>query len=128
MTSKTFIYAHKRKKWRDFVETLDQKTAVTKLWRTIKRIYGRAKCEAENEVITFNGSCFSSSKQLATRFNTPKLGRYTSSDKTQLVTRETERKSLEVGDGTDIHLKHLGRRAIEYITTLFNLSVETCQI
>ena len=37
------IYAHKRQKWRDFVETLDQKTDVTKLWRTIKGIDGRAK-------------------------------------------------------------------------------------
>ena len=26
------------------------------------------------------------------------------------------------------HLKHLGPRSIEYITTLFNLSVTTCQI
>ena len=47
------IYAHKRQKWRDFVETLDQKTDVTKLWRTIKGIDGRAKREAENEAITF---------------------------------------------------------------------------
>ena len=30
------IYAHKRQKWRDFVETLDQKTDVTKLWITIR--------------------------------------------------------------------------------------------
>ena len=52
-----------------FVETLDQKTDVTKLSRTIKGIDGRAKREAENEVITFNGSAFSSSKQLAARFN-----------------------------------------------------------
>ena len=73
------IYAHKRQKWRDFVETLDQKTDVTKLWRTIKGIDGRAKREAENEAITFNGISFSSSKQLATKFiqqfNTSKLGR-----------------------------------------------------
>ena len=27
-----------------------------------------------------------------------------------------------------IHLKHLGPRAIEYITTLFNLSATTCRI
>ena len=46
------IYALKRQKWRDFVETLDQQTDVTKLWRTIKGIDGRAKCEAENEAIT----------------------------------------------------------------------------
>ena len=42
------ICVHKRQKWRDFVETMDQKTDVTKLWRTIKGIDGRAKREAEN--------------------------------------------------------------------------------
>ena len=72
------IYVHKRQKWRDFVETLDQKTYVTKLWRTIKGIDGREKREAENEAITFKGISFSSSKQLATKFNqqfnTSKLG------------------------------------------------------
>ena len=150
------IYAHKRQKWRDFVETLDQKTDVTKLWRTIKGIDGRAKREAENEAITFNGISFSSSKQLATKFNqqfnTSKLGRHTSSGETRLVTRETKRKSLEMAQTftTDLvrraikscrnskafgpdklsifHLKNLGPRAIEYITALFNLSVTTCQI
>ena len=53
------------KKLRDFVETMDQKTDMTKLWRTIKGIGGRAKREAENEAITCNGISFSSSKQLA---------------------------------------------------------------
>ena len=94
------IYAHKTQKWRYFVETLDQKTDVTKLWRTIKGIDGRAKRKAENEAITFNGISFSSSKQLATKFNqqfnTSKLGRHTSSSETRLVTRETKRKSLEM--------------------------------
>ena len=150
------IYAHKRQKWRDFVETLYQKTDVTKLWRTIKGIDGRAKREAENEAITFNGISFSSSKQLAARFNqqlnTSKLGRHTSSSETRLVTRETKSISLEMSHTftTDLvrrtikscrnskafgpdkltlfHLKHLGPRAIEYIIALFNLSVTTCQI
>ena len=150
------IYAHKRQKWRDFVETLDQKTDVTKLWRTIQGIDSRAKGEAENVAITFNGISFSSSKQLATKFNqqfnTSKLGRHISSSETRLVTRETKRKSLEMAQtftthlvrraikscrnskayGPDklsiFHLKNLGPRAIEYITALFNLSVTTCQI
>ena len=43
------IYAHKRQKWRDFVETLDPKTYVTKLWRTIKGIDRRAKREVETK-------------------------------------------------------------------------------
>ena len=86
------ICVHKRQKWRDFVETMDQKTDLTKLWRTIKGIDGREKREAENEAITFNGISFSSSKQLAPKFNqqfnTSKLGRHTSSRETRVVTRK----------------------------------------
>ena len=67
-------------------------------------IDGRAKRESENVAITFNGSSFSSSKQLAARFNqqlnTSKLGRHISSRETRLVTRETKE---ILGDGTDIH-------------------------
>ena len=157
MTSRVASTHTKGKNWRYFVETLDQKTDVTKLWRTIKRIDGRAKCEAENAAITFNGSSFSLSKQLSVmfnqQFNTPKLGRHTSSGETRLVTRETKRKSLEMAQtftthlvrraikscrnskafGQDklsiFHLKNLGPRAIDYITALFNLSATTfCQI
>ena len=65
-----------------------------------KRHTGRATRENENEEITFNGSSFSSSKQLAARFNqqfnTSKLGRNTYSGETRLVTRETKKKSLEM--------------------------------
>ena len=135
----------------------------TKLWRIIKGIDGRVKREAENEAITFNGSSFSPSKQIAARFkqqfNTSKLGRHTSSSETRLITsetrlitRETKKKSLEMAQTftTDLvrraiksyrdskpfgpdelsifHLKHLGPRAIEYITALFKLSVTTCHI
>ena len=81
----------------DFVETMDQNTD---LWRTIQEIDGRAKREAENEAITFNGISLSSSKQLATKFNqqfnTSKLGRHTSSRETRVVTRKTKRKPLEM--------------------------------
>ena len=147
------IYADKKQKLIYFVETLDQNTDVTILWRTIKGIDGREKREAENEAITFNGSSFSSSKQLATKFNqqfnTLKMGRHTFSGETRLVTRQIKRKSFEMAHtftvdlvmreikscgnskvfGPDkrsiFHLKHLGPRAIEYLTALFNLSVTT---
>ena len=85
----------------------DQKTDVTKLWRTIKGIDGRSYCEAEKEAITFNGISFSSSKQIAARFsqqfNTSKLGRHTSSSESRLVTRETKRKSLEMAHTFTMH-------------------------
>ena len=65
MTSRTASTHTKGEKWRKFVETLDQNTDVTKLWRTIKGTDGKAKREAENESITFNISSYSSSKQIS---------------------------------------------------------------
>ena len=119
----------------------------------LKELMAEQKREAENEAITFNGRSFSSSKQLAARFNqqfnTSNLGRHISSNETRLVTRETKRKSLEMAQTftTDLvrraikscrdsnafgpekrwifDLKHLGPRAI---TAIFKLSVTTCQI
>ena len=50
--------------------------------------------------LSFNGISFSSSKQLAVKFNkqfsTSKLGRHSSSRETRLVTRETKRKPMEM--------------------------------
>ena len=96
------ICEHKWGKWRDFVENMDHKTALTKLWRTIKGIDGRTKCTVENKAITFNGISFSSSKQLAAKFskqfNTSKLGRHSSSRETRLVTRETKKKPMEMAE------------------------------
>ena len=46
---------HKRRQWREFVESIDHRTDSTKLWRTIKGIDGKSKQTAENEGITFTG-------------------------------------------------------------------------
>ena len=95
----------------------------------------------------FNGNSFSSTKQIAARFNqqfnTSKLGIHTSSRE---ISNKGDKEEI-LGDGTDIHhgsseesnqelsnklsifhLRHLGPRDIEYIAALFNLSVTTCQI
>ena len=145
---------HKRQKWRQFVETLDHKTDPTKLWRTIKAIYGRSTPKTENEAITFEGSQVTSPKQIANYFNrqftTSKLGRHTSSRDTRLVSREIKRKSLtsavtftpdQVTKGISscsntfgldklsiFHQKHLGSRGIKYLTALFSDSVTSCRI
>ena len=74
------------------METLDHKTDPSKLWRTIKAIYGKSTPNAENEAIIFDGSQVSSTKQIAKYFNrqftTSKLGRHTSSRETRLVSRD----------------------------------------
>ena len=120
---------------RDFVEPMDQKTDVTKLWRTIKGIDGRAKREAENEAITFNGISFSSSKQLATKFNQQFNAGQTYFFKRDQGSDEGNQEET-IGDGANIHhgpsdskafgpdklsifhLKHLGPRVIEYMLLL----------
>ena len=128
MTSRTATTQTKGKNL-DFVETLDQKTDITKLWRTIKGIDGRGKRETENGAITLNGSSFSLSKQVAAmfnqQFNTSKLGRHTSSSETRLVTRETKRKTLEMAQ---IFTTDLVRRAIKtFAGTFWGQQKETLQ-
>ena len=89
---------HRRKTWRQFVETLDHRTDPSTLWRTIKAIYGKSTPKAENEAISFDDSQVSSTKQIANSFNrqftTSKLGRHTSSRETRIVSREIKLKLL----------------------------------
>ena len=44
---------HKRRQWREFVESIDHRTDSTKLWRTIEGIDGKSKQTEVNEGITF---------------------------------------------------------------------------
>ena len=44
---------HKRRQWREFVESIDYRTDSTHLWRTIKGIGGKSKQTAENKGLTF---------------------------------------------------------------------------
>ena len=60
---------HKRRQWREFVESIDHRTDSTKLWRTIKGIDGKSKQTAENEGITFTGRSHTSPKMIANSFN-----------------------------------------------------------
>ena len=147
---------HKQQKWRQFVETLDHKSDSTKLWRTIKAIDGRSPPRSENEAISFNDIQVSSPKQIANRFNkqftTSKLGAHTSSPETRLVGREVRRRSAETAVtftpdlvasairscsnskayGPDklciFHLRHLGPRALAYLTALYNDSITSSRI
>ena len=95
---------HKRDKWRTFVETLDHKSASSKLWRTIKTLDGKSTKTAENEAITFNGSQVSSPKQIANRFNEC---HHFKARQTQLFPRDpvsVKRSTTEPqGDNSDIY-------------------------
>ena len=90
---------HKRRQWREFVESTDHRTDSTKLWRTIKGIDGKFKQTADNEGITFTGRSHTSPKLIANSYNgqftTSKLGRHSSSRRTRHVSKDVKRMSLE---------------------------------
>ena len=90
---------HKRKQWREFVESIDHRTDSTKLWRTIKGIDGKSKHTAENEGITFTGRPHTSPKMIVNgfnrRFTTSKLDKHPSSRRTRQVSNDVKRMSLE---------------------------------
>ena len=74
---------HKRRQWREFVESIDHMTDSTKLWRTIKGIDGKSKQTEDNEGITFTTNSFT----------TLKLGKHSS--RTLQVSKDVKRMSLE---------------------------------
>ena len=82
---------HKRRQWREFVESIDHRTDSTKLWRMIKEIDGKSKQTAENESITFTGRSHTSPKLIAYCFNRQftisKLGKHSSSRRTRQVSK-----------------------------------------
>ena len=82
---------HKRRQWREFVESIDHRTDSTKLWRTINGIDDKSKHTAENEGITFTGRPHTPPKMIANSFNrqftTSKLGKHSSSRRTRQVRR-----------------------------------------
>ena len=147
---------HKRRQWREFVESIDHRTDSTKLWRTIKGIDGKSKQTAENEGITFTGRSHTSPKMIANSFNrqftTSKLGKHSSSRRTRQVSKDVKRMSLEEAvsftsdqvtsainscrnsraygpDSLSIfHLKNLGPLAIEHLTALYNDSLKSCRL
>ena len=147
---------HKRRQWREFVESIDHRTDITKLWRTIKGIDGKSKQRAENEDITFTGGSHTSPKLIANSFNrhftTSKLGKHSSSRRTRHVSKDVKRMSLDQAEsftsdqvtcaikscrssrayGPDtlsiFHLKNLGPLATGHLTAHYNDSLKSCRL
>ena len=144
-------YDHKRRQWREFVESINHRIGSTKVWRTIKGINGKSKQTAENEGITFTGILHTSPKMIVNSFNcqftTSKLGKHSSSRRTRQVSNDVKRMSLEEAEsftsaikscrssrayGPDslsiFHLKNLGPLATEHLTALYNDSLKLCRL
>ena len=140
---------HKRRQWREFVEIIEHRNAITKLWRTIKGMYGKYKQTAENEGITFTWWPHTSPKLIANNFNRQftdsKLDKNSSSRRTRQVSLEKAesftndqvtsaikicRNSSVYGhDSLSIfHLKNLWPLITEHPTSLYNNSLKSCRL
>ena len=147
---------HKRRQWRECIESIDHRTDSTKLWSTIKGTDGKSKQTGENEGITFTGRSHTSPKLIANSFNrqftTSKLGKHSSSKRTRHASNDVKRMSLEqaelftsdqvtsaikscrssrayVPDTLSIfHLKNLGPLATEHLTAFYNGSLKSCRL
>ena len=140
---------HERRQWREFVESIDHRTDITKF----KGIDGKSKQTAENEGITFTGRPHTSHKMIANRFNlqftTSKLGKHSSSRRTRQVSNDVKRMSLEEAESftsdqitseikryrssrayslSIFHLNNLGPLVTKHLTALYIDSLKYCRI
>ncbi len=149
----SIIAEYKRSKWHSFLDTFNHKLDPSKLWRTIKSLENKTT-PSPNSAITCNGHQLTEPKQLANHFNKQftSIRPHASDKETRNLTRKTKKLLLadplqftpaEVASAikrannskafgpdnlTIFHLKHLGQAGLNYLTSLFNLSIASCKI
>ena len=140
------IQNHKRHLWREHINKVwDYKQNSSMLYETIKRLQNKRSIAEPNRTISFNNIVKVTDKEIANAFtkqytdsspkqtdrNNRKINwhfqqlestpvRITRRDTIQALQKTSNKKSLGPDKIAPIHLKHLGPRATEAITTLFN--------
>ena len=146
------ILTHRSELWQKKINAeWDHKKNTHILWNTISALSGKKQANSPNRTLTFNNKQLTTPKSIATAFNhqfTHATTYSTSSSNrkiskqiknlapppTDLLTTTQVNKAIETSvtnkstgpDGINIqHLKHLGPKAIQYLTALLNLSLHT---
>ena len=145
-----------RDKWRTFIDSLDRRSNPKRFWNVLKGLSGSKKHVPPNQPIRFNGKFYTKPTSISNRFNFQytNLKTHKSSKKSRTVKRNLKsshpldpnfkpftpvdvaaaikraKNSTAVGpDGISIlHLKHMGPLALDYFTSLFNISVSSADI
>ena len=138
----------KENKWREFLRTCDYRTGARKFWKVVRSLNG-SKSVAGRHPITFGSKPIHSPRDITSSFNKQFTNaRPHASDKLVRITRRKiaklplsdspiftpENTKQAIADskpsralGPDglcnIHLKHLGPLATQYLTYLFNISL-----
>ena len=146
------IQTHKTNYWKTKLsQQWDHKTNSKTLWNTINSLAGKRTQPQSNRTITFHNKIKTTATEIATSFNKqftrasphqtnsnnrktdrsitqlPK-GQHTPITNTQVITaikNSKPSKSSGPDDINTLHLKHLGPNAINFLTTIYNLAIET---
>ena len=137
------------------LEEADPLSYSTKFSNLVRRLSGKRVYRPPNQPITFNGKAYTKRTAIAKRFNKQfsSVGDHSHLRITRKVLRKIRKKELDLefkpitdddtinaikrakastAEGPDgmtmVHLKHFGRRAISYLTSLFNLSLSSSNL
>ena len=149
------ISASARARWMEAVAEADRRTNPQRFWNLLKRLSGKRAKQNPNQPIAFgqktqtsrsgianafckqymNSSAYKASKESRETFRAVKRNNldHNYSPFTEEMTREAikmAKNSTAVGPNNVniLHLKHLGRNGIRFLTRLFNLSVRHADI
>ena len=145
---------NRRDKWRSHVLKADRRTDPRRHWNLLRGLQGKRARVPRNQPISFDDGHLTSPKSIANGFNRQYAPPPSSRKETRKIIRDLEKKhpldhsfrpfssdevtaaiqasknSTAVGpDGlSPWHYKHIGPRAIQYLTDTFNLSVANAEI
>ena len=142
----TEINTHKHEKWINKIQ--DTKTCSSKLHKLVKNLNGKNTTN-ENQSIKFKGKYISSAYSIANAFNKQycSIIRHTTSSTHRKIWKDNKKfdlnddikitedqtneaikkakasKAIGPDKMSNLHLKHLGPKAVEYLTRIYNLSL-----
>ena len=147
---------HSKKKWQDTLSSSDPKTNPSKFWSLLKTLSGKRNNPPPNQPISFGPKTFTSSKDISNSFikQFTSISRHQTNPSCRKIFRNLCKKhpldrsfipftpalvqkaikdssnSSAIGpDNLNIlHLKNLGPNGISYLTSLFNLSIQSSDI
>ena len=148
------INTHKREKWKETIANINRKTDSSKLFKLIKNLNGSNTKSNCNQSIKFKGKYISYPTKIANAFNKQytSIVEHKSSRESRCITNRIKSikieeaiiftidqtksaikmskssKALGPDNISPLHLKHIGPAAINYLTTIFNLSIKHSQI
>ena len=146
------ITEHRRNKWKETVENID-KSCSSKLFKLLKNLNSKDSSNPYQS-IRFKGKYYSTAKGIANKFNKQysSIVHHKSSKDTRKIINNIKKNTLEdhvsytpqqvteaikksknskaIGpDGlSNLHLKHLGEKGLQYLTHIFNLSIKESKI